>query len=230
MIACSTFYYEFTGRWIPQLCFLWIFVCTAVRWPSQAALGNIPGQGYYFQGYLASFVTQFIIVLVLYFDKPMTLADYQAGLGYVSSDEEEDEFRHSTMSFRLENIQSSQGLSNPLQTELHVSVAVESKEMRSVQWSEARNPEGSAFIFSRMIFSWMSPIFYYAHKNTLKESDIWDLRAMFRFVSLSLSYFSSDVIVFVVSGRVLISNTLLKCGLKRRLIQLQMRNHLFAAQ
>jgi hypothetical protein len=47
MTVLNHLYFSYLGQWIPRFCFLWIFVVYSVRWPSQHALGDIPGQAYY---------------------------------------------------------------------------------------------------------------------------------------------------------------------------------------
>lgn len=185
MTGCNLRYFALKGQWIPRFCFLWIFVCTAIRWPSQAALGNIAGQSYYFSTYIAEFVTQLLIVTILYFEKAITAEEYRRGaLSYVV-DGGDDQCAvemgtlesNSTMSFRLRDHESS-----PNEEQLHVTEVVETSHMRSVPWCDSKNPEGKANIISRMFFLWLTPLFTYAHKNTLEQRDIWDLRTMFRYV------------------------------------------------
>jgi hypothetical protein len=47
MTAMHHFHFTYHGQWAPRFCFLWAFVVTSIRWPSQNALGDIPGQAYY---------------------------------------------------------------------------------------------------------------------------------------------------------------------------------------
>ena len=47
LTVMTVFYFSYVGQWAPRFCFLWVFVVTSIRWPSQHALGDIPGQGYY---------------------------------------------------------------------------------------------------------------------------------------------------------------------------------------
>lgn len=58
--------------------------------------------------------------------------------------------------------------------------AEEILDMRAVPWTSEPNPEGRASIFSRVTLTWMTPLFFHAHKHNLEEKDIWDLRAQFR--------------------------------------------------
>jgi hypothetical protein len=181
MTACNLNFFALKGQWIPRFCFLWLFVCTAIRWPSQAALGDIGGQSYYFSTYITEFTTQLLIVTVLYFEKAMTAEEYHRGALSLVVDGAEDAVemgdmeRHSTMSFRLQRDEMS-----PHEEHLHVTEVVETNHMRTVPWCDSKNPEGKANILSRMLFLWLTPLFSYAHKNTLEQRDIWDLRTMFR--------------------------------------------------
>jgi len=63
---------------------------------------------------------------------------------------------------------------------LHKSAEMEAADMKPVPWTTQNNPEGRANIFSRLVVGWMSPLFWFAHKHTIEESDIWELRAYFR--------------------------------------------------
>ena len=47
MTTLNYFHFTYRGQWMPRFCFFWVFVMTSVRWPSQHALGDIPGQAYY---------------------------------------------------------------------------------------------------------------------------------------------------------------------------------------
>lgn len=47
MTVINYSHFSYQGQWAPRFCFLWVFVVTSIRWPSQNALGDIHGQAYY---------------------------------------------------------------------------------------------------------------------------------------------------------------------------------------
>jgi hypothetical protein len=123
--------------------------------------------------------TQLLLVACLYFEKPYTQAEYkeargafqavqQDGDGDVELEGEGGSDRHSTMTFSLtdRSAVSSSGL--------------ETDGMRTVPWTDSKNPEAEANFFSRMTFSWMNPLFKFAKKHELEQDYIFDIRALFR--------------------------------------------------
>ena len=118
--------------------------------------------------------TQFLLVGCLYFEKPYSFAEYNEARGAfdeVTQDGDDDgvemEERHNTMTFSLTG---------------HVQSGIEEEtgEMRTVPWTESKNPEAEANFLSRLIFYWMDPLFSYAHKHELELEDIFDIRKHLR--------------------------------------------------
>jgi hypothetical protein len=156
-----------------------------------------------FQLYVAMWVTQFALVLISYFQKSVGLDEFERNRETFSKNDEEGvaltiiggsayQKVDTAATAELEGKQlpqeqyqrvSSSFLSRMISVREmdSLTVAEESAEMKSVPWSAQKNPEGSANIFSRLFFSWMSPLFAYAHKHTIEEYDVWDLRSLFRF-------------------------------------------------
>lgn len=127
--------------------------------------------------------TQLVLVSCLYFEKPYTLAEYkeargsfqavqQAGEEGEDSDETGEGERHSTMTFSLMTRKKGHAPSS--------SSEAEAESMRTVPWTASKNPEAEANFFSRLTFSWMNPLFKFAHKHELEQDDIFDIRALFR--------------------------------------------------
>jgi hypothetical protein len=176
--AITLRYFQYAGQWIPKLLNIWVFVCTSIRWPSQRALGNIAGQEYYFQLFLAMWVPQAVSVILTYFEFPVTKEKFftreeQMDLQPSGSVHQQN----STMAFRAPS-PSSAGLqaAQPLAG----SDDDRAGAMRSVPWTTEIDPEGRANFVSRLFYMWMSPLFKYAHKHTLEDADVWDLRAELR--------------------------------------------------
>lgn len=118
---------------------------------------------------------QLVLVCCLYFEKPYTLTEYEEARGTfqaIHQGDQQEDGRHSTMTFSLADRRgvSSTGLE----------VEKESDSMRAVPWTASRNPEAAAGLLSRLTFSWMSPLFSFAHKHELEQDDIFDIRAMFQ--------------------------------------------------
>ena len=127
--------------------------------------------------YYVMWATQLLLVSCLYFEKPYTQAEYKEARGSfqaVTQDGEGGGERHSTMTFSLMSRQKEgHAVAHPSSSEAEA-------DMRTVPWTTARNPEAEASFLSRLTFSWMNPLFKFAHKNELEQEDIFDLRALFR--------------------------------------------------
>ena len=72
MILVETKYFSYKGQFISKGLYLWIFICTIVRWPTQKALG-----GTFWSMYLIQFLTQLILVLMNYFERYITLEEFE---------------------------------------------------------------------------------------------------------------------------------------------------------
>ena len=177
-------YFSFRGQWIPRFLGLWVFICFCIRWPSQYALGsNIAGQEYYFQAFLAMWVPQAICVIVFYFEKAVTEEEWLAQAPSIVVREEEETAPSDpkgNMAFRASDMKADElNAATTLTTPEGYTKLTRSEEtamMQSVPWTDSKNPEGNAIFLSRLLFSWMSPLFSFAHKNNIEDYDVWDLR------------------------------------------------------
>lgn len=195
MHVVSLKYFSFMGQWISRFLGLWVFVCFCIRWPSQYALGNdISGQEYYFQSFLAMWVPQAICVVLFYFEKAVTLEEWAAPSDSAASVDEQgtsERLPRGHMSFQavtaLEKATDQPAAANPGQVHMKLTRAEEDNLMRPIPWSDVRNPERRAGPLGRISYSWMSPLFKYAHKHDLEDYDVWDLRVDLRYIQMLLA-------------------------------------------
>lgn len=203
MLSVELAYFNVKGQWLSKFCFIWVFVCMCIRYPSQAAIGRISGYSYYFSVYLAMWIPEFLLVFVAYFDKMISpeeykhskALNYQKASSSFSASSVEDGGALDEEGIALQEMEADKERKRQEANDAVVKVPIysaaasgpcalsadeEVATMKPVPWTKSRNPEGNAGFFSRLFFSWMSELFAYAHKHTLEEYDVWDLRNMFR--------------------------------------------------
>lgn len=136
--------------------------------------------------YYVTWATQFLLVSCLYFERPYTLAEYKEARGSFQAVQQVGEGegervgaeRHSTMTFSLTGGKGKESLI--AMSSSFSGLEAENDSMRTVPWTTTKNPEAEASFFSRMTFSWMNPLFKFAHKHELEQEDIFDIRTLFR--------------------------------------------------
>ena len=190
MNTTELFYLCYSGQWISRFLYLWIFVSYSVRWPTQRAVGNIPGSEFQWTYFLICWLCQCTLLILMYFTKSVTFHDLkmqQVDLVSTGSDIEltdigdvfDSDMEMSKISMKERLKLESSALASYDQR-LKRNNKEEEKEMASVPWTEDINPEGHANLFSRLTYSWMSPLMAFAHTNTIEIPDVWDLRAQFK--------------------------------------------------
>jgi hypothetical protein len=187
MCLVPYFWFSFIGQWISRFVFIWMFLVTTIRWPSQRALGNISGQSYYFNGYITIWTVQLILVIFLYFERPVLQSEFEEVSGGIDEEVGQSGLHgdiQSTMSFK-QSISLMELNSNEIELinrneAVVFNKMVETTDMKPVPWTNIVNPEENSNIFSFLVYGWMTPLFKYANKNTIEDYDIWDLRPKFR--------------------------------------------------
>ena len=128
-------------------------------------------------------VPQTLSVVLFYFELPVTKEEF-----FTEEEQEKSKpstgslERHSTMSFRAKESREVELAPASTATGYQAVQPVlrttedDCETMRPVPWTAESNPEGRANFISRLFYMWMSPLFKYAHKHTLEEADVWDLR------------------------------------------------------
>ena len=185
-------YFSYMGQWVSRFTFLWIFVCFCIRWPTQKALGRTHERYFYYSCFLACWVSQAILVLMIYFDRYVTLEEFNANSqGYKPTITQEvsdadveaekellvEKVKAATESDKRNHMDDTRRLALK---RLYRNAEEEALDMKPVPWTPENNPEGRANVFSRLTVGWLTPLFVFAHKKSIEQVDVWDLRAFFR--------------------------------------------------
>lgn len=181
-------YFSYFGQWVSRFCYLWVFVCYCIRWPTQLALGQSPGRYFYIQTFAASWATQALLILVMYFDPFVSREEFDSRTipyeAVPQTSEVEEKATDGAQTKVITDIEGPVIGYDDAIKHMNRGAAEEQKDMDTVQWTDIVNPEGWANPFSRLFFTWMSPLFVYAHKKNIEAEDIWDIRAQFRYIHI----------------------------------------------
>ena len=198
--------FNFHGQWIFRFMWGWMLVSTLVRFNSQRALGE-DVDSTYFSIFLVELVTQILLVGSMYFKRPYTkevCGGVRRGrwLDEMVKEEEEEKADDDLDGVDIEKneekmeeskkIQSSEMVvleegSNEVMlgsSQTSTKTSEEKKKKREVEimypsWWHSPNPEESANFFSRISFSWLSPLISRGYRNEIEFDDLWPLADQF---------------------------------------------------
>jgi hypothetical protein len=61
-------------------------------------------------------------------------------------------------------------------------------DLKKPKWASQADPEGSANIFSRLVFSWISPLMSYGYRHEIEEVDLWPLQRKFNTIDVAATF------------------------------------------
>ena len=186
------FYFSYYGQWIHRFLYLWIFVSYSIRWPTQHALSKSPASFNEWRFYIIGWLCQAALLILMYLKQMILLDEIKIQQAQLVTQTAGADIELSDISLKAALFAESEKQSMSERLSLAASAvtdydirlnrtpAEEEKEMSPVHWTEILNPLGRAGIFSKITYSWMSPLMAYARKNAVEPTDVWDLQARFR--------------------------------------------------